>query len=359
MKLRNLGKSGLQVSLIGLGCKNFGQRMDLESSRLVIHKALDAGITLFDTADVYGGRGGSETAMGQILGDRRKDIVLASKFGMPMDDGEKNGASRRYIMSAVEASLKRLKTDWIDLYQQHRPDPLTPIEETLRTLDDLVRAGKVLYVGCSNYAAYRLMRSLWMARNNHWAPFVTLQAQYSLLVRDLEREHVPLCRDEGLGILPWSPLAGGFLTGKYQRGSTPAPGTRAGSEKPLYQWVSGEYAASDRNWSTIDAVVRIAREHGATPAQVSLAWLADKPGVTAPIVGARTAKQLHETLGAATLHLDTAATTALDEVSTPQSGTYPYGAFGVGQRSRSLDMTGTQGVPQVTTKGSDAPLGRK
>ena len=153
MTLRNLGKSGLRVSLVGLGCNNFGQRMDLESSTKVIHKALDAGITLFDTADVYGGRGGSETVLGQVLGERRKDIVLASKFGMAMDDGEKKGASRRYIMSAVEASLKRLKTDWIDLYQVHRPDPLTPIEETLRALDDLVRAGKVRYIGCSNFSA--------------------------------------------------------------------------------------------------------------------------------------------------------------------------------------------------------------
>src|SRR6187397_350859 len=161
MTLRNLGKSGLRVSLVGLGCNNFGQRMDLESSRLVIHRALDAGITLFDTADVYGGRGGSETAMGQILGDRRKDIVLASKFGMPMDDGEKNGAARRYIMSAVEASLKRLKTDWLDLYQVHRPDPLTPIEETLRALDDLVRAGKLRYIGCSNLPGWEVADAAW------------------------------------------------------------------------------------------------------------------------------------------------------------------------------------------------------
>src|SRR2546423_9837575 len=153
MILRNLGKSGLRVSLVGLGCNNFGQRMDLESSRLVIHRPLDCGITRFDAADVYGGRGGSETVLGQVLGDRRKDIVLASKFGMAMDEGEKVGAARRYIMAAVEASLKRLKTDWIDLYQQHRHDPRTPIEETLRALDDLVRAGKVRYIGWSDFSA--------------------------------------------------------------------------------------------------------------------------------------------------------------------------------------------------------------
>src|SRR5689334_13549561 len=163
MTLRNLGRSGLKISLIGLGCNNFGQRMDLESSTKVIHKAIDAGITLFDTADVYGGRGGSETVMGQVLGDRRKDIVLASKFGMPMDDAEKKGASRRYIVAAVEASLQRLKTDWLDLYQVHRPDALTPIEETLRALDDLVRAGKVRYIGCSNYTAAQMLEAQWAA----------------------------------------------------------------------------------------------------------------------------------------------------------------------------------------------------
>src|SRR2546421_3004048 len=161
MILRNLGKSGLRISLVGLGCNNFGQRMDLESSRLVIHKALDCGITLFDTADVYGGRGGSETVLGQILGERRKDIVLASKFGMAMDEGEKKGAARRYIMAAVEASLTRLKTDWLDLYQVHRHDPLTPVEETLRALDDLVRAGKVRYIGCSNFTPAQIVEAQW------------------------------------------------------------------------------------------------------------------------------------------------------------------------------------------------------
>src|SRR4051795_6005995 len=172
MILRNLGRSGLRVSLVGLGCNNFGQRMDLESSTKVIHKALDAGITLFDTADMYGGRGGSETVLGQVLGDRRKDIVLATKFGMSMDDGEKNGASRRYIMAAVEASLKRLRTDWIDLYQQHRHDPQTPIEETLRALDDLVRTGKVRWIGCSNLSARELSEAQATAQRHGLAAFV-------------------------------------------------------------------------------------------------------------------------------------------------------------------------------------------
>ena len=219
MTLRNLGKSGLRVSLVGLGCNNFGQRMDLESSTQVIHKALDAGITLFDTADVYGGRGGSETVLGQVLGERRKDIVLATKFAMAMDDGEKKGASRRYIMSAVEASLQRLKTDWLDLYQVHRPDPLTPIEETLRALDDLVRAGKVRYIGCSNFSAAQMVEAQWAARHLNLNAFISAQDEYSLLKRTLDKENLPVMERYGLGLLPYFPLASGLLTGKHKRGA--------------------------------------------------------------------------------------------------------------------------------------------
>ncbi|MGI4943949.1 MAG: aldo/keto reductase, partial [Janthinobacterium lividum] len=196
MELRNLGRSGLRVSTIGLGCNNFGGRIDLEAARTVVHAALDTGITLFDTADVYGERGGSETALGQILGARRQDIVLATKCAMPMsDDGaeglEKRGASRRYVTQAVEASLKRLRTDWIDLYQIHRPDPLTPIEETLRALDDLVRAGKVRYVGCSNFAPWQVADAQWTARTAGTAAFVSCQDELSLVVRGAERELIP------------------------------------------------------------------------------------------------------------------------------------------------------------------------
>src|SRR4051795_8093907 len=222
MILRNLGRSGLRVSLVGLGCNNFGQRMDLESSTKVIHKALDAGITLFDTADMYGGRGGSETVLGQVLGDRRKDIVLATKFGMAMDEGEKKGASRRYIMAAVEASLKRLRTDWIDLYQQHRHDPLTPIEETLRALDDLVRQGKVRYIGCSNFSAAQMVEAQWAAKHLALNAFISAQDEYSLLERKLDAESLPLMQRYGLGLLPYFPLASGLLTGKHRRGATAA-----------------------------------------------------------------------------------------------------------------------------------------
>src|SRR5437868_8231225 len=222
MILRNLGRSGLRVSLVGLGCNNFGQRMDLESSRAVIHEALDEGITLFDTADVYGGRGGSETVLGQVLGERRKDIVLASKFGMAMDEGEKKGASRRYIMAAIEASLRRLRTDWIDLYQVHRHDPLTPVEETLGALTDLVRAGKVRYVGCSNFSAAQMTEAQWAAKYHGLHGFVSAQDEYSLLRRDLEAENLPMMERYGLGLLPYFPLASGLLTGKHKRGALAA-----------------------------------------------------------------------------------------------------------------------------------------
>ena len=215
MKQRPLGHSGLQVSVVGLGCNNFGWRIDLEASRKVVDKALELGITLLDTADIYGNLGGSEEALGQILGDRRKEIVLASKFGMAMDKEERlKGASRRYIMRAVEGSLKRLKTDWIDLYQVHRPDPLTPIEETLRTLDDLVRQGKVRYIGCSNYAAWQVVEAAWTARERNLNAFISCQDEYSLVVRDIERELLPAIQSQGLGLLPYFPLASGLLAGK-------------------------------------------------------------------------------------------------------------------------------------------------
>ncbi|MGH9355801.1 MAG: aldo/keto reductase, partial [Terriglobia bacterium] len=213
MEFRNLGKSGLRVSAVGLGCNNFGGRLDLEETRKVIHKALDLGITLFDTADVYGNKGASEDFMGQVLGGRRRDIVLATKFGMSMGDAEKSGASRRYIFSAVESSLRRLRTDWIDLYQLHQPDPRTPIEETLRALDDLIRHGKVRYIGCSNFAAWQVVEAQWAARHFGLNAFVSCQDEYSLLERNLERQLLPAIQAYELGLLPYFPLASGLLTG--------------------------------------------------------------------------------------------------------------------------------------------------
>ena len=223
MQIRNLGGSGLRVSAVGLGCNNFGQRTDLETSRKVIHKAIDLGITLFDTADIYAGMGGSETVLGTVLGDRRKDIVLATKYSKPMsNDGTKQGASRRYIMSAVEASLTRLKTDYIDLYQQHDYDPLTPMEETLRALDDLVRQGKVRYIGNSNFPAWRIAEAEMLARQMNVNRFVSCQDEYSLVVRGIEQDLLPAAQEYKLGLLPFFPLASGLLTGKYQRGTARA-----------------------------------------------------------------------------------------------------------------------------------------
>src|SRR5689334_595448 len=243
MEYRNLGAAGVRVSSLCLGAMTFGEAdeksfmhkagADEATSHALINRALDGGINFIDTADVYGQDGLSERVVGSWLAasGARDRLVLATKFRFTMGDtANKSGASRYRIIKCCEDSLRRLRTDRIDLYQIHMQDITVREEETLRALDDLVRAGKVLYIGCSNYAAYRLMNSLWLSRHNRWASYVTLQAQYSLLVRDLEREHVPLCREEGLGILPWSPLAGGFLTGKFERDQRPAAGTRLGEK---------------------------------------------------------------------------------------------------------------------------------
>jgi aryl-alcohol dehydrogenase-like predicted oxidoreductase len=331
MKYKNLGSSGVRVSSLCLGAMTFGEAdeksfmykagSDEATSHAVLDRALAAGINFIDTADVYGQDGLSERVLGNWLTSRgaRDKVVLATKFRFTMGDGpNRSGASRYRIMRCVDDSLRRMRTDRIDLYQIHMQDITVPEEETLRALDDLVRAGKVLYLGCSNYAAYRLMRSLWLARTEHWTPFVSLQAQYSLLVRDLEREHVPLCRDEGLGILPWSPLAGGFLTGKFERGKAPPTGTRLGEKADRFARYDHE-----RGWKILDAVRAVAAETGATPAAVSLAWLLTRPQVTSVIFGARTVDQLEVNLAAAELQLSPGHIAALDQASAIDLG-YPY-----------------------------------
>ena len=244
MKTRRLGTSTLEVSVVGLGGNNFGGRIDFAASERVVHKAIALGVNLIDTADSYGNRGGSEEELGRILGDKRKHIVLATKFGLPMDDaGTLRGASRRYIMHAVDASLKRLRTDWIDLYQLHRPDDRTPIEETLRALDELVRQGKVRYIGCSNLSAQQVIAAQDTASRLGLAAFVSCQDEYSLLERDIERELIPTAKAIGLGILPYFPLASGLLTGKYRRGAAPPPGSRlAKNQRHAQEFVS------ERNW---------------------------------------------------------------------------------------------------------------
>jgi aryl-alcohol dehydrogenase-like predicted oxidoreductase len=293
---------------------------DEATSHAVIDRAVAAGVNFIDTADVYGPDGLSERVLGNWFAARgtRDKIVLATKFRFSMGDGpNRTGASRYRIMKCVDDSLRRLRTDRIDLYQIHMQDITVPEDETLRAFDDLIRAGKILYAGCSNYAAYRLMRSLWLARTHHTVPFITLQAQYSLVVRDLEREHVPLCRDEGIGILPWSPLGGGFLTGKVVRGKPPQSGTRLGEKDRFARF------DNDRCWKILDAVRAVAHEIGATPSAVSLAWLIAKPTVCSVIFGARTLEQLDANLAAADLELSAAQLAKLDEASAFELG-YPY-----------------------------------
>ncbi len=294
MELRNLGRSGLRVSAIGLGCNNFGGRIGLEASRAVVHAALDAGITLFDTADAYGERGGSETALGEILGPRRKDIVLATKFALPMDDAETlKGASRRYIMQAVDASLRRLRTDWIDLYQQHRPDPLTPIEETLRALEDLTRAGKIRYAGCSNLPSWQVADADWTARHLGIPGFVSCQDEFSLLVRGNEAELMPAMRAHGLGLLPYFPLASGLLTGKYRRNQPMPEGARLTGTQRL-----ADRYLTDANWAKAEGLQDFAEARGHTILELAFSWLLAQAPVSSVIAGATRPEQVQANVAA-------------------------------------------------------------
>jgi aryl-alcohol dehydrogenase-like predicted oxidoreductase len=311
METRNLGRSGLRVSAVGLGCNNFGQRTDLETARKVIHKAIDLGITLFDTADIYAGMGGSETVLGEVLGDRRKDIVLATKYCKPMsNDGSKQGASRRYIMSAVEASLKRLKTDYIDLYQQHDYDALTPIEETLRTLDDLVRQGKVRYIGNSNFPAWRIAEAEMAARQMGVAPFVSCQDEYSLVVRDIEKDLLPAAQHFNLGLLPFFPLAGGMLTGKYAGLKNVPADTRFG-KTPYMQ----ERYLNPRNIALVDQLQAFVGARGHSMLELAFSWLAARPQVSSVIAGASSPEQIEQNVKAAQWKLTTEEMTEIDTIT--------------------------------------------
>lgn len=295
MRMRQFGTTQLKVSTVGLGCNNFGLRMGVDAAQPVIHRALDLGITFFDTADVYGRRGGSETALGKYLGARRKDIVIASKFGSPMDDaGAMQGASRRYMMSAVEASLKRLNTDWIDIYQLHRFDVTTPLEETLRAFDDLIRQGKIRYAGISSVAAWRLADLQWTARQLGSKPLTTCEVEYSLLVRDPERELIPAMQKHGAVLLPYYPLASGFLTGKYQR-NTPTPGGARITRDARYQ----EMFMTDANWTRLENLTAFCQQRGHTLLELAFSWLAAQPIVACVIAGATRPEQLEANVKAA------------------------------------------------------------
>lgn len=311
MEFRNLGESGLQVSVMGLGCNNFGMRIDLDATKAVVAKALELGVNFFDTADVYGGRGKSEEFLGEALKGKRHDVVIATKFGSPMGEGpHMGGGSRRYIYAAVEASLRRLGTDYIDLYQMHVPDRRTPIEETMRALDDLVRAGKVRYIGCSNYDAWQVADAQWVARSRHLTPFVSAQNQYNLLERRIERDLVPACEKFGLGILPYFPLASGFLTGKYRPGEAPPEGTRLAGAGPR-----AEAILNERNFSVLSRLEEFARERGHTMIDLAVGWLASKPYVSSVIAGATKPEQVKQNVRAATWRLTPEEMAEVDQIT--------------------------------------------
>lgn len=331
MQYRNLGRAGVKVSTLCLGAMTFGEAneksfmhqvgCDTATAHALCDAFLAAGGNFIDVADVYGEDGLSERVLGDWLArdGHRDQVVLATKFRFRMDPTPNGlGASRYRIVRAVEESLRRLKTDRIDLYQVHMQDLEVAEDELLRALDDLVRAGKVLYIGCSNYAAYRLVESVYTSQLQNLETFVTLQAQYSLVVRDIEREHVPACLRHGLGILPWSPLASGFLSGKYKAREAPPPGSRLDKRKK-----SLELYDRPRNWLILQEVEAVATELGTSTAAVALAWLVQKPAVTSVIFGARNLAQLQANLQAAALVLPADAMARLDAVSALDFG-YPY-----------------------------------
>ena len=293
MEYRQFGRTGLRVSEICLGCMTFGRELDEAGSAPIIRRALDAGINFFDSANVYG-HGASEEIIGRALKDVRNQVVITSKvYGQMGDAPNDRGASRYHILNSVEDSLRRLQTDHIDLYQIHRFDPDTPLDETLRALDDLVRAGKVRYIGCSNFAAWQVMKALWISDREHFAKFVSIQPRYNLVFREPEIDLLPMALSEGLAVIPYSPLAGGFLTGKYKPGEPIPPDTRLATAA----WYQGVYV-KDKNFRVVAALTNYAQARGVSKEQLALAWVMTHPAVTAPIVGVRTSEQLDTALAA-------------------------------------------------------------
>jgi len=309
MEYRLLGRTGLRVSVYGLGTNAFGSRADASTATRIIHHALDQGVNLIDTANTYN-EGESERIIGSTVRDRRDQVILASKCGMAVGDGPNDrGSSRAHIMREVEGSLRRLGTDWIDLYQIHEFDPDTPLEETLRALDDLVRQGKVRYVGCSNYAAWQLAKALGISERLHLTRYVSIQPPYSPADRGIERELVPLCLDQGVGILTYFPLAGGILTGKYRPEGPPPPGSRAVTQPRFAQRLT------ERNLRLAEGIAAIAARLGITPAQLALAWALHKPGITSVLVGATRVEQQAENLQAVQVTLAAETVQEIDELS--------------------------------------------
>ena len=326
MRMRFLGKTGVKVSELCFGTMTFGGRsffkyvgqLGQKEANTLVDMSLEAGINFFDTADVYS-EGLSEELLGKALGKRRQSIILATKVRGKMGPGPNEiGLSRHHITEACNASLKRLGTDYIDLYQVHNFDPDTPQEETMRALDDLVRQGKVRYIGCSNYSGWQLMKALAIADKRGWERFVTLQSLYSLLARELENEMVPLCLDQGLGILVWSPLSGGFLSGKYRRGKPQPKGTRLSAPQPRFIPHDDE-----KGFDIVEELDKIAKAHKATVAQAALNYLLAKEGVSSVIIGARTPQQLADNLKTTDWEMSAEEVSRLDEMSQP-APLYPY-----------------------------------
>ena len=310
MELRNLGRSGLRVSLVGLGCNNFGMRLDANQTADVVNAALDAGITLFDTADMYGGRGDSERFLGKALGSKRTEIVLASKFGMAMDDeGVKIGAARRYIMQAAEDSLSRLGTDWIDLYQLHQFDPLTPIDETLRALDDLIRDGKVRYVGSSNLPAWRSAEAEVIARELGTNKFISCQEEWNVLNRKIEIDVVPMMEAYGLGMLPYFPLASGLLTGKYKKDAMPE-GARL-TDMPRF---ANRGYVTEENFAKVEKLENFAKQRGYSILQLAFSWLASQKVTGSVIAGATKPEQIQSNVAAANWKMSSDDLAEIDKI---------------------------------------------
>ena len=341
MEYRTLGHSGCAVSSLCLGTMTFGVETDEPGAHQQLDRFIEAGGNLVDTADVYGD-GRSEEIIGRWFASRPADVtepvVLATKgrFARGHDDSPNGaGLSARHLTRALDASLQRLGLESVDLYQVHAYDPLTPLEETLRTLDAFVRAGKIRYYGLSNFTGWQLTKAVHLARALNVAEPVTLQPQYSLLAREIEWEIVPAVLDAGMGMLPWSPLGGGWLSGKYQRDQRPTGATRLGDD-PNRGMEAYDRRGTERTWNVIDAVQKVAEDRGVSMAEVALAWVTDRPGVSSTILGARTLSQLETNLRAADLHLTPAETAALDAASDPHLTDYPYGELGVDQRARRL-----------------------
>ena len=340
MHHRTLGPSGTVVTALCLGTMTFGAETDETTAFAMMDTYAAAGGNFLDTADVYS-RGLSEEITGRWLAARpavAAQMVIATKARFPMGAGPNDlGLSRRHLARALDASLRRLAIDRIDLYQMHAWDALTPVEETMRFLDDAIAAGKIAYWGVSNWLGWQIAKSVQIARHQRWAAPVTLQPQYNLLARDIEHEIVPACRDAGMGLLPWSPLGGGWLSGKYRRGERPAGATRLGEnpERGMESWTTR--SAQDRTWAVIDTLAAIAGARGVSMAEVALAWLRDRPGVTSVILGARTQDQLAANLRSAALTLSAEETQALNDVSAPQMPDYPYGPLGIAQRHRRIE----------------------